>query len=61
MRRSDVYETMRLICRHERRVKRPQPVPLAVNLRFGLPFEDRHLLITVVRVQRNLCAGREAG
>src|SRR5215510_2666777 len=52
---SDVHKSMRLICRHKRRVKGPQSVTFAVNLRFGLAFEDRHLLITVMRVQRNLC------
>jgi len=42
-------------------LKPTQTVSLSVNLRFGLSFENGYLLITVVRVQRNLCAGREAG
>ena len=33
----------------------------SVNFRFGLSFENRYLLITVVRVERNLGAGGEAG
>jgi hypothetical protein len=36
-------------------------VSLSVNLGFRLSFENRYLLVTIVRVQRNLCAGRETG
>jgi hypothetical protein len=32
-------------------------VLLSVNLRFGLSFENGYLLVTIVRVQRNLSAG----
>jgi hypothetical protein len=38
-----------------------QTMSLSVNLRFGLSFENGYLLITVVRVERNLRASREAG
>jgi hypothetical protein len=36
-----------------------QAVSLSVNLGFGLSFENRYLLVTIVRVQRNFCAGRK--
>jgi len=35
-------------------------VTLTINLCFGLPFENRHLLVTVMRVERNFRTRREA-
>src|SRR5437870_3951662 len=52
---------MRLIGWDQRRVVSEEPMALAVEFSFGLPFEDRHLLITVMRMQRNLRADRETG
>jgi len=57
----DIDKSMRLIRRDKRGIKRMQTMSLSVNLRFGLSFENGYLLITVVRVQRNFRAGREAG
>src|SRR5215475_7122084 len=37
-----------------------QTMPLAVDLGFGVSFENGYLLITVMRVQRYLCAGWKA-
>src|SRR5205823_11283958 len=58
---SDIYKPMRLIRGDKRCIERVQAVALSINLRFGLPFENRHLLIAVMRMQRNLRAGWKAG
>ena len=38
-----------------------QAMALAVQFRFRLSFENRNLLITVMRMQRNLSADRKTG
>src|SRR5437870_10036969 len=52
---------MRLIRGDKRCIERVQAVALSINHRFGLPFENRHLLIAVMRMQRNFRAGWKAG
>ena len=49
---------MGFICRNQCRIERTEAVTLSINLCFGLPFENRHLLVTVMRVERNFSARR---
>ena len=60
IRRTGVYKSMGFICRNQCRIERTEAVTLSINLCFGLPFENRHLLVTVMRVERNFSARREA-